>query len=89
MNERVVRGWTKSFTWRVLGVILLLCFSYFFTKDIETASMIALIFHGVRIPLYFMHEQVWERVHHISFLHFLLAVVSLLISFIFVWKIGT
>ncbi|RLC73784.1 MAG: hypothetical protein DRI26_00080 [Chloroflexi bacterium] len=88
MNEGLIRSWTKSFTWRVLGILLLLCFSYLFTHDVETASMIALLFHGVRVPLYFIHEQAWERVRHISYLYFFFAMVLLLTSFIFVWKVG-
>ena len=89
MNEGVLRSWIKSFTWRILGILLLVCFSYLFTHDVKAAGLITLVFHGVRVPLYFIHEQLWERVPHISLFYFLFALVLLVISFLFVWTIGT
>ncbi len=61
MDSRV-RSWTKSFTWRIMGIVILLLLSYAITGSIKQASLITLIFHLIRVILYYMHERIWEKI---------------------------
>jgi uncharacterized membrane protein len=60
VNDLWVRSWTKSFTWRVLGIIILILISYFITGSWAKSSLITIIFHGIRVVLYVLHERAWE-----------------------------
>jgi len=55
------RSWAKSLTWRVIGVVILGGISYGVTRDLSSVTLITLIFHGVRLILYYWHERLWER----------------------------
>lgn len=55
-----VRSWTKSFTWRVLGIVILILLSYFITGSWVEASLITFVFHAIRLVLYVLHERAWE-----------------------------
>jgi len=55
-----VRSWTKSFTWRVIGIVILILLSYFITGSWVEASLITFVFHGIRVVLYVLHERAWE-----------------------------
>ena len=57
----MVRSWTKSFTWRIIGIIILLHLTYLFTGKWESAAAVTLIFHLIRMVLYVVHERLWER----------------------------
>lgn len=57
-----IRSWTKSFTWRILGVIILLPLTYLFTGTWESAAALTLVFHLLRVVLFYLHERLWERV---------------------------
>jgi uncharacterized membrane protein len=52
----------KSITWRVIGIVLLGLISYLITEDWKEMAIITVIFHGIRVVLYYYHERVWERV---------------------------
>ena len=56
------RSWVKSLTWRVFGIILLGVISFMITKDWKTMTTITVLFHGIRLILYYYHERIWERV---------------------------
>jgi len=56
------RSWVKSLTWRLFGVILLGAISLFITRDWKAMTTITLLFHGIRLVLYYYHERVWERI---------------------------
>ena len=55
-----VRSWTKSFTWRVLGIVILILLSYCITGSWVEASLITFVFHAIRVVLYVLHERAWE-----------------------------
>lgn len=57
-----VRSWTKSLTWRILGISILMVIGWLFTESIAEASLITLTFHIIRVVLYYFHERVWLRV---------------------------
>ncbi len=61
MDTRI-RSWVKSITWRVLGIVLLGVISYLITGDWQEMATITVIFHLIRVILYYYHERVWERV---------------------------
>ena len=56
------RSWAKSVAWRVLGVVLLGGISYGVTHDLSQVTLITLVFHGLRLILYYWHERLWERI---------------------------
>jgi len=56
------RSWAKSFTWRFVGGVLLGLISYLITRDWKEMAIITVVFHGIRVVLYYFHERVWERV---------------------------
>lgn len=57
-----MRSWAKSVSWRIIGVFILGGISYAFTRDWEQTTWITIIFHGVRLVLYYFHERWWERI---------------------------
>ena len=56
------RSWLKSLTWRVIGVFLLGIISYLITRDLKAMTTITILFHGIRLILYYYHERIWERI---------------------------
>ena len=57
-----IRSWVKSFTWRILGVVILLPLTYIFTGAWESAAALTFVFHMLRMVLFYYHERLWERV---------------------------
>lgn len=56
------RSWVKSIVWRVIGIVLLGLISYLITGDLKEMSIITVLFHGIRVILYYFHERWWERI---------------------------
>ncbi len=56
------RSWAKSITWRILGIVLLGLITYAITKDWKEMAVITVVFHGIRVVLYYVHERVWLRI---------------------------
>lgn len=56
------RSWAKSITWRLAGVVILGFISYAFTRDWGATTGITVVFHTIRLVLYYTHERLWERV---------------------------
>jgi uncharacterized membrane protein len=56
------RSWTKSITWRVVGVFILGGITWAFTRDAVAVTGITLTFHSIRLILYYWHERLWERI---------------------------
>lgn len=79
--DHKIRSWTKSFTWRFIGI------TYMFTGKWESAAAVTLSFHIIRMILYYFHERVWERISwgrrdNDSKLPFYISLIILVISFI-------
>lgn len=88
-----IRSLTKSFTWRALGVFILLPLTYLFTGKWESAALLTLVFHLIRMVLYYYHERLWERVswgrgNNDNRIWLYLSLVLLVISFILTILIG-
>jgi len=45
----------------VLGVVILGVVSYAITGDWKQMTIITLVFHSIRLVLYYFHERLWER----------------------------
>jgi len=60
--ETRARAWVKSIIWRILGIAILGIISWFATHSLKEMTMITLLFHGIRIILYYFHERVWNRI---------------------------
>jgi len=56
------RAWIKSFVWRILGIVVLGTIAWLVTHSWKEMTTITIIFHGVRVILYYFHERVWERI---------------------------
>lgn len=56
------RSWVKSVVWRAVGVVILGGISYAVTRNLGAMTVITVLFHGVRLVLYYWHERLWERV---------------------------
>jgi uncharacterized membrane protein len=60
--ESHTRAWVKSIVWRLLGIIILGTISWIITNSWKEMSIITLLFHSIRVILYYFHERVWERI---------------------------
>ena len=56
------RSWAKSIAWRIIGIALLGLIAYLITGDWKEMSLITILFHGIRVILYYYHERAWERI---------------------------
>lgn len=56
------RSWVKSITWRVFGIVLLGGISYAITRDWAQMTVITVLFHSIRLVLYYFHERIWESI---------------------------
>lgn len=60
--DRRRRSLVKSFTWRLVGVLILGLITYLMTRNWEQTTGITLIFHSIRLVLYYYHERIWEGI---------------------------
>lgn len=65
--ETKTRSWTKSITWRVIGIailpIIMLFVNICIGQDIATMALwTTIIFHAIRIILYYFHERIWLKI---------------------------
>ena len=89
MKDQKFRSWTKSFTWRFIGIVILLPLTYIFTGKWESAAAVTLSFHLIRMILYYFHERLWEGVSwgrqlNDSKLPFYASLTILVISFLII-----
>ena len=56
------RSIAKSVSWRILGIIILGIIAYAVTGNFKEMTIITIIFHGIRLVLYYFHERLWERI---------------------------
>ena len=63
------RAWIKSIVWRILGVLILGSISWIITKSWKEMSLITIVFHSIRVILYYFHERIWERIKWGRILH--------------------
>lgn len=56
------RYWVKSVSWRLVAVTVLAIVAYSVTGEWEQVTFITLLYHGIQIIIYYLHERVWERI---------------------------
>ena len=56
------RSWVKSVVWRLIGIVILGAISYWITGNWKQMTVITLLFHSIRVLLYYCHERLWERI---------------------------
>ena len=52
----------KSIVWRIIGIVLLGGITWAFTRDLEATTFITVLFHSIRLVLYYIHERIWDRI---------------------------
>ena len=62
MRDSRIRSWTKSFVWRIIGMLILGVLTFSVTGSAAEASIITLVFHAIRVILYYFHERLWEMI---------------------------
>ncbi len=60
--ETHARAWVKSLVWRVLGIIILGFISWTITHSWKEMTIITVLFHSIRMILYYFHERAWESI---------------------------
>lgn len=60
--ETHARAWVKSLVWRAVGIGLLGFISWTITHNWKEMTTITVLFHGIRVILYYFHERLWEKV---------------------------
>jgi len=60
--ETRTRAWVKSVVWRILGIFILGAISWIVTHSWKEMTIITIIFHCVRVILYYFHERIWEKI---------------------------
>ena len=62
LKDTHARSIVKSLVWRISGIIILAVISWLVTRDWKSMTLITLIFHSIRVVLYYIHERIWERI---------------------------
>lgn len=52
---------TKTLSWSILGTLITVIIAYIITGSFTMAGLIGGFERLIKIPLYFLHEIVWER----------------------------
>jgi len=52
----------KALSWRGIAVLLLGCITYGITQDAHQTSVITVVYHGIQVGVFFLHERVWNYV---------------------------
>ena len=60
--ETHTRAWIKSIVWRIFGIAILGGISWMITHSWREMSLITILFHSIRVVLYYVHERIWERI---------------------------
>jgi len=57
------RSVTKAVSWKLIGIVVLCLVAYFSTKSAGKATLLALLYHGLMLIIYFFHERVWNMIN--------------------------
>lgn len=94
MSETLKRSSLKSLIWRLVGVVLLACVTFFYTGSWIKTSWITFLHHGIFFFVFIAHERFWLHVDFTGLKrkllkmmtyetllgNFILAIISLLIT---------
>ena len=56
------RSWLKAITWRIIGIILLVIIGVCLLDNWKQITHITIIFHVIRLILYYFHERIWQLI---------------------------
>ncbi len=56
------RSFVKSTSWRLVAITVLAIVAYFITNEWEKVTAITLLYHGIQVVIYYLHERIWERI---------------------------
>ncbi|OGO43433.1 MAG: hypothetical protein A2137_04940 [Chloroflexi bacterium RBG_16_58_8] len=62
IGETKARSWLKSIIWRLIGIFILGGITWMVTHSWEKTSLITVIFHSIRLVLYYLHERWWGNI---------------------------
>jgi uncharacterized membrane protein len=62
IKEGIKRSLTKAITYRIICIVMLAIVSFIFTGDLREVTGIVVVFQGIQMVIYYIHERVWERV---------------------------
>jgi len=56
------RSWAKSIAWRLIGIVMLGAIAYAITGSWKEMTLITVVFHSIRVVLYYFHERLWLHI---------------------------
>jgi len=62
--ETKLRSATKSFMWRIMGVLILGAVTYFYTRQWGQTSLITFLHHGIFLIVFYLHERMWLKLEN-------------------------
>jgi uncharacterized membrane protein len=62
VKERKSRSLAKAISWRLIAIVILATISYVFTGSWEEMTLITVVYSGLQIFIYFVHERTWDRI---------------------------
>jgi len=60
MAETRKRSIAKSFTWRIICVVVSIVTAYFLTGKLEVSVAIGTVYNAITMILYYFHERFWN-----------------------------
>lgn len=60
MAETRKRSIAKSFTWRIICVVVSIVTAYFLTGKLEVSIAIGTVYNAITMILYYFHERFWN-----------------------------
>ncbi len=61
-SETVKRSLAKTISWRIFVLIIDFSIAYFFTRDVDLSSKLAVAKLVISSVFYFVHERFWNKV---------------------------
>jgi len=63
MIDKRERSVVKAFSWRVIAALVLGFIAYGITQDVHQTSIITVVYHGIQVGAFFLHERIWNYVN--------------------------
>jgi uncharacterized membrane protein len=60
MTETRKRSIVKSFTWRIICIVVSIVTAYFLTGKLEVSVAIGTVYNAITMILYYFHERFWN-----------------------------
>ncbi len=59
VTETKTRSASKSFIWRIMGILILAAVTYAYTGDWITTGLITVLHHGIFLIVFYLNERFW------------------------------